>query len=86
MHCDRAPLSRTVRQEAASYIAAHPVPVEGPAAVVAELTRLLRPPPDSDTGAVAWKWDVLRDFGAGAGAGAAGAVGGVVAGAGQGGR
>ncbi|KXZ43844.1 hypothetical protein GPECTOR_79g123 [Gonium pectorale] len=50
-------------QEVRDDIHAHPVPVEGPGHARAEMERLLQPPPDAS--AVAWKWDVLRDFGSG---------------------
>ncbi|GFR43049.1 hypothetical protein Agub_g4055, partial [Astrephomene gubernaculifera] len=47
-------------QEVRSDISAHPVPLEGPGHVREEMERLLRPPAES--GGVAWKWEVLRDF------------------------
>ncbi|KAG2485392.1 hypothetical protein HYH03_015878 [Edaphochlamys debaryana] len=49
-------------QEAAADIAAHPPPLpDGPGHARAEAERLLAPPPDGS--GVAWKWEVLRDFG-----------------------
>lgn len=42
-------------------MAAHPVPVEGPPHAREEMERLLTPAPD--TAGVAWKWEVLRDWG-----------------------
>ncbi|KAG2445393.1 hypothetical protein HXX76_000015 [Chlamydomonas incerta] len=48
-------------QSARADMAAHPVPVEGPPHAREELERLLTPAPD--TSDVAWKWEVLRDWG-----------------------